>query len=262
MQFSKLKSSCEKCSYNLLLVFVPTSHFLLSLQKDLMASTRPTVELKDIPPPPPPPPLQPRTTIFPLSKIQPPPIKSIHLPAGPKVSCCALCSNATSCTSDMRFNGSGFIQPKPILDKNVAGTITCQVAPGVPLPPESCFKGVATSGPCNSRAPVYSNVCMEKRLSPCHLYPPHSVPCCTNVRLNQFHGDLHKFQLPAFGTSPGYYPYSDFTNGPTLRLKEHLAQSEMLPHFCTSSLHLNTAPPVFLKGSSFCEVCLEKVSMH
>ncbi|XP_040297573.1 meiosis regulator and mRNA stability factor 1 isoform X2 [Bufo bufo] len=214
--------------------------------KDHMASSRPTVALKDIPPPPPPP-LQPRTTIFPLSKIQPPPIKPIHLQTGPKVSCCALCSNGTSCTSALRFNGSGFIQPKPILDKNVPGTITCQVAPGLPLPPESPFKRVAAS-----------NVCMENRLSPCHLHPPHSFPCCTNVHLNQFHGDLHKFRLPAFGTSPGYYPYTDFTKGPALHFKERLAQSEMLSHFCTSSLHLNPAPSVFLKGSSFCEVCLEK----
>ncbi|XP_066432321.1 meiosis regulator and mRNA stability factor 1 isoform X2 [Eleutherodactylus coqui] len=222
--------------------------------KDHMASTRPTVELKDIPPPPPPP-LQPRTTTFPLSKIQPPPAKPVHLQTRPKVSCCALCSNGTSCTSDIRFNGSGFIQPKPLLDKNIAGTITCQVAPGLPLPPDSPFKKVAASGPCSSHPPNCSNVCMENRLSPCHLHPPH---CCTNARLNQFHGDLHKFQLPAFGTSPGYYPYTDFSNGPALHLKEHLAQSERLPHFCTSSLHLNTAPSVFLKGSSFCEACLEK----
>ncbi|XP_069839793.1 meiosis regulator and mRNA stability factor 1 isoform X2 [Dendropsophus ebraccatus] len=223
---------------------------------DHMASARPTVELKDIPPPPPPP-LLPRTANFPLSKIQPPPIKTIHLQTGPKVSCCALCSNGTFCTSGVRFNGSGFNQPKPILDKNVAGTITCQVAPALPLASESPFKKMATSGPYSSRTPNCSNVCMEKRLSPCHLHPPHAVPCCTNVHLNRFHGDLHKFQLPSFGTS-GYYPYSDFPNGPTLLLKEHLAQSEMLSHFCTGSLHLNTAPSVFLKGSSFCDACLEK----
>ncbi|XP_056392845.1 meiosis regulator and mRNA stability factor 1 isoform X2 [Hyla sarda] len=223
---------------------------------DNMASPRPTVDLKDIPPPPPP--LQPRTASFPLSKIQPPPIKPIHLQIGSKVSCCALCSNSTSCTSDIRFNGSGFIHTKPILDNNVTGTITCQVAPGLPLPPESPYKNVAASGPCSSHTPNCSNVCLEKRLSPCHLHHPHAVPCCTNVRLNQFHGDLHKFQLPSFGTSPGYYPYTDFSNGPTLRLKEHLAQSEMLSRLCTSSLHLNTAPSVFLKGSSFCDVCLEK----
>ncbi|KAM3916124.1 meiosis regulator and mRNA stability factor 1 isoform 2-T2 [Leptodactylus fuscus] len=225
--------------------------------KDLMASTKPTVELKDLPPPPPPP-LQPRTASFPLSKIQPPPLQPIHRHTGSKVRCCALCSTGTSCTSEIRFNGSGFIQPKPILDKNVAGTITCQVAPGLPLPPESPFKKVAASGPCSSHIPNCSNVCMDKRLSPCHLHPPHSVPYCTNVHLNPYHGDVRKFQLPAFGTSPGYYPYTDFTNGPALHLKEHLAQSEMLSHFCTSSLHLNSAPSVFLKGSSFCEACLEK----
>ncbi|KAM4026164.1 meiosis regulator and mRNA stability factor 1 isoform 2-T5 [Anomaloglossus baeobatrachus] len=226
--------------------------------KGNMASIRPTVELKDIPPPPPPPPLQHSTSSFPLSKIQPPPLKSIHLQSGPKVRCCALCSNGTSCTSDFRFNGSGFIPPPPILEKKFAGTITCQVTPALPLPSESPFKKVAASGPCSTRTPICSNVCMEKRLSPCYLHSPHSVPCCTNVHLNQFHGDLHKFQLPAFGTSPGYCPYTDFTNGSTLRLKEHLAQSEMLSHLCTTSLHLNTAPSLFLKGSSFCEVCLEK----
>ncbi|XP_073503774.1 meiosis regulator and mRNA stability factor 1 isoform X5 [Phyllobates terribilis] len=52
--------------------------------KGNMACIRPTVELKDIPPPPPPPPLQPCTSSFQLSKIQPPPIKPIHLQSGPK----------------------------------------------------------------------------------------------------------------------------------------------------------------------------------
>ncbi|KAG8558249.1 hypothetical protein GDO81_016929 [Engystomops pustulosus] len=230
--------------------------------KDHMASSRPTVELKDIPPPPPPPTshLQPRTASFPLSQIKPPTIKPIHLQTGSKVSCCALCSNGTSCTSDIRFNGSGFMQPKPMLDKNISGTVTCQVAPGLPLPPESPYKKVTPSVPCGSYTASCSNVCMEKRLSPCHLHPSHSVPCCTNVHLNQFHGDLHKFQLPAFGTSPGYYPYTDFTNGPALHLKEHLAQSDLLSHYCTSSLHLNTAPSVFLKGSSFCDLFREKTT--
>ncbi|XP_077131239.1 meiosis regulator and mRNA stability factor 1 isoform X3 [Ranitomeya variabilis] len=226
--------------------------------KGNMANIRPSVELKDIPPPPPPPPLQPCTSSFPLSKIQPPTVKPIHLQSGPKVSCCALCSNGTSCTSDIRFNGSGFIPPPPILDKSFAGTITCQVAPALPLSSESPFRKMSASEPCNNRTPNFSNVCMENRLSPCHLHPSHSVPCCTNVHLNQFHGNLHKFQLPAFGTSPGYCPYTDFTNGSSLLLKEHLAQSEMLSHLCTSSIHLNTAPSVFLKGSSFCEICLEK----
>ncbi|KAG8558259.1 hypothetical protein GDO81_016929 [Engystomops pustulosus] len=54
--------------------------------KDHMASSRPTVELKDIPPPPPPPTshLQPRTASFPLSQIKPPTIKPIHLQTGSK----------------------------------------------------------------------------------------------------------------------------------------------------------------------------------
>ncbi|XP_077131244.1 meiosis regulator and mRNA stability factor 1 isoform X8 [Ranitomeya variabilis] len=52
--------------------------------KGNMANIRPSVELKDIPPPPPPPPLQPCTSSFPLSKIQPPTVKPIHLQSGPK----------------------------------------------------------------------------------------------------------------------------------------------------------------------------------
>ncbi|XP_063790435.1 meiosis regulator and mRNA stability factor 1 isoform X2 [Pseudophryne corroboree] len=225
--------------------------------KDYMEGTRPTMELKDVPPPPPPT-VQPRTNIFPLSKIQPPRVKSIQLQTASNVSCCALCSNGTSCTSDVRFSGSGFIQPNPILDKNIAGTITCQIAPGLSFSPESPFKKVSVTGPCSSHPPNCSNVCMENRLSPCQLHQSHPVPCCTSLHLNPFHGDLHKFQVPVHGTSPGYCSYSDFTSGATQHLKKHLAQSEILSHFCTGSFHVNTAPSVFFKGSSFCEVCLEK----
>lgn len=212
------------------------------------------MELKDVPPPPAPP-LQPCTNIFPLSQIQPPSIKQIQLQTGPKVSCCALCSNGTSCTSD-NLRGSRYIRPTPILEKNVAGTITCQIASRLPFGPNSPFKKVVATESSISHPPTCSNVCMEKRLSPCQFHPSHRVPCFTGVHLNSLHNEFHK--LSALGTS-GYYPCSDFTNGATQHLKEHLAQSEILSHFCTGSFHLNSAPPVFLKGSSVCEACFEKV---
>lgn len=221
-------------------------------------NNRPAMELKDVPPPPAPP-LQSCTNIFPLSKIQPPSVKQIQLQTGPKVSCCALCSNGTSGTPDVHFSGgSGYIRPTPMLDQTTAGTITCQIAPGLPFVSKNPFKKDATIGSCSNYPPSCSNVCMEKRLSPCQFHPSHPVPCFTNVNLNPLHNDLHKLQVSTFGNSSGYYPYSDFTNGVTHHLKEHLAQSEILSHFCTGSLHLNSAPSMFLKGSSFCEACLEK----
>jgi hypothetical protein len=42
-------------------------------------------------------------------------------------------------------------------------------------------------------------------------------------------------------------------------LEERLSHSELTPHLCTNSLHLNVAPPVCLKGSLYCEDCLNKV---
>ncbi|XP_018419711.1 PREDICTED: meiosis arrest female protein 1 [Nanorana parkeri] len=217
-------------------------------------NSTPAMELKDFLQPPAPP-LQPCTNIFPLSKIQPPSIKQIQLQTGPKVSCCALCSNGTSCTPD-NWRGSRCIWPTPILEKNAVGTITCQIASGLPFGPNSPFKKASATGSCSSCPPSCSNVCMEKRLSPCQFHPSHTVPCFTSVHLNPLHNDLHK--VSTLGTSPGCYPCSDFTNGATQHLKEYHAQSEILSRFCTGSLHLSSAPSVFLKGSSFCEACLEK----
>ncbi|XP_073447256.1 meiosis regulator and mRNA stability factor 1 isoform X7 [Aquarana catesbeiana] len=220
-------------------------------------NSRPAMELKDVPTPPANP-LQPCTNSFPLSKIQPPSVKQIQLQTGSKVSCCALCSNGTSCTPDVHFGGSGYIRPNHILEKTAAGTVTCQIAPGLPFTSESPFKQVAAAGSYSSHPLSCSNVCMEKRRSPCQFHTSHPVSCFTSVHLNQLHNDLHKFYVPNIGTSPGCYPCSDASNGATQRLKEHLAQSEILSHFCTGSLHLNSAPSVCLKSSSFCQACLEK----
>lgn len=231
---------------------VPFCNLFLFFQKPFVEKSRPTMELKDVPPPPTPL-LQPCTAPFPLSKIQPPSIKQLQLQAGPKVSCCAHCSSGTS----DRFTGSGYIRPNPIVEKNTAATVTCQISPGTSFASEVPFNKMAVTSSYRTPPSSYSNVYLEKRLSPCQFLPPHPVPCFTNVHLNQFHSDLHKLQVTSLGTSTGYCTCSDFTGGATRHLKEHLAQS----HFCTGPLHLNSAPSVFLKSSSFCESCLEKVCL-
>ncbi|XP_053550508.1 meiosis regulator and mRNA stability factor 1 [Bombina bombina] len=222
--------------------------------KEYMENPKPTVELKDVPPPPPPPPqLKSCTNIFPtvpLPQIQPPSLRKGH-----KVSCCALCSNGTPCTSDIRHGGGGFIHPKTILDDKVSRTITCQISSGLAMPPGSPFKKVHTAG-------NFGSLCMECRLAPHQLHSSQPVSCCANAHLSPFHSDLHKLHISALGTSPNYFPFSDFTSGSSQHFKEHLTQSELLSHICTNSLFLNTAPPVFLKGSHFCDVCLDKPSSN
>uniref|UniRef100_A0A2K5TUH6 Meiosis regulator and mRNA stability factor 1 n=1 Tax=Macaca fascicularis TaxID=9541 RepID=A0A2K5TUH6_MACFA len=64
--------------------------------------------------------------------------------------------------------------------------------------------------------------------------------------------------VPKGCTSAGYFPCSDFTSGAPGHLEEHISQSELTPHLCTNSLHLNVVPPVCLKGSLYCEDCLNK----
>ncbi|XP_069342997.1 meiosis regulator and mRNA stability factor 1 isoform X6 [Eulemur rufifrons] len=83
--------------------------------------------------------------------------------------------------------------------------------------------------------------------------------------------DIHSLQQPKIQlsavpkfptlqgcTSAGYFPCSDFTSGAPGHLEEHISQSELTPHLCTNSLHLNVVPPVCLKGSLYCEDCLNK----
>ncbi|XP_053327792.1 meiosis regulator and mRNA stability factor 1 [Spea bombifrons] len=232
--------------------------------KDFMEGPKPKVELKDLPPPPPPP-LQPCTNIFPtvpLPKIQQPPLQSVQIQAAPKVRCCALCSNSTSCTPDYLCgaSGGGFVLPNTVLDKKVTGTITCQVTPGFTFPSEAPFKKApVAASPYSSLSTGFPNLYVENGLSPCRIHSPQPVPCCTKAHFNSFHGDLHKCQVPVLGTS-GFYPCSDVANRTPRHLKEHFTRSEVLSHFCTSSLH--GAPSVYFKGSHFCDVFLEKPSSN
>ncbi|NP_001119538.1 meiosis regulator and mRNA stability factor 1 [Xenopus tropicalis] len=220
--------------------------------KDYMEHPKPKVELKDVPPPPPP--VKPCKNIFPtvpLPKIQPPALPAVQHQTGPKVSCCVLCSNSTSCAPEIRCSGGGYIHPNTILD---TGTVTCQVAPGLSFAPESPFKKASSTSTFVPRSAGFSNLCLENRLSPCQCHSQ-PAPCYSKVHLNPFHGDHPRFQVPALGTSPSY-----FTSGLSQHVENHLAQSEYLSHYCTSSLHFNTPSSAFLKGPHFCNVCFEKPS--
>ncbi|XP_041435082.1 meiosis regulator and mRNA stability factor 1 isoform X2 [Xenopus laevis] len=220
--------------------------------KDYMEHPNTKVELKDIPPPPPP--LKPCTNIFPtvpLPKIPPPKLPEVQHQTVPKVSCCVLCSSSSSCAPDIRCSGGGFIHPNTILDNS---TVTCQVAPRLSFAPESPFKKASSTNTFVPHSAGFSSLCLESRLSPCQCRSQ-PAPCYPKVHLNPFHGDHPKFQVPTLGTSPSY-----FTSGLPQHLENHLAQSEYLSHFCTSSLHLKAPPSVFLKGPHFCDVCFEEPS--
>uniref|UniRef100_A0A8C5WIN9 Meiosis regulator and mRNA stability factor 1 n=1 Tax=Leptobrachium leishanense TaxID=445787 RepID=A0A8C5WIN9_9ANUR len=230
--------------------------------KDFM-ERKPTLELKDLPPPPPPT-LHPCPNLFPSisqSKTQQTPLQPVQHKTGPKVSCCALCSSGTSTTPDFMCAGGSFILPNTMLDKKVSGTITCQITPGLNFPTENHFKKVPVNSTCSGLPAGFSSARVESRLSPCQVHPAPPVSCCANAHYNTCHRDLHKFQVPVIGTS-GYFPCSEFTGGASRVLQEHLAQSELLSHYCTSSLQLNTAPPVYFKGSHLCDVCWEKPSSN
>jgi meiosis arrest female protein 1 len=92
----------------------------------------------------------------------------------------------------------------------------------------------------------FPTMCVESNLSSCkHL------PCCGKIHFQLCHSNvqkLHQFPTLQGCTSAGFLPCSDFPSGAPGHLEEHLSQSELKPHLCTNSLHLNVVPPVCLKG--------------
>ncbi|XP_004692164.1 PREDICTED: meiosis arrest female protein 1 isoform X2 [Condylura cristata] len=230
--------------------------------KDYMESTKAAVELKDVPSP-----LRAGSKLFPavplpdIHSLQQP---KIQLSAVPKVSCCAHCTNEPS-TSPMHFGGGGgggsggtggLIHTGALLDSQSTRTITCQVGSGFAFQSASSLQKASARNSLASIASDFPGMCLESNLSPCkHL------PCCGKLHFQSCHGNVHKLhQFPALQgcASTGYFPCSDFTSGAPGNLEEHLSQSELTPHLCTNSLHLNVVPPVCLKGSLYCEDCLNK----
>ncbi|XP_058142381.1 meiosis regulator and mRNA stability factor 1 isoform X13 [Dasypus novemcinctus] len=230
--------------------------------KDYMENKKVAVELKDVPSP-----LHAGSKLFPavplpdIHSLQQP---KIQLSTVPKVSCCAHCTNEPS-TSPMHFGGGGggnsggtgsLIHTGALLDSQSTGTITCQVGSGFAFQSASSLQNASARNNLAGIASDFPSMCLESNLSSCkHL------PCCGKLHFQSCHGNVHKLhQFPALQgcTSTGYFPCSEFTSGAPGHLEEHVSQSELTPHLCTNSLHLNVVPPVCLKGSLYCEGCLNK----
>lgn len=231
--------------------------------KDYMENKKVAVELKDVPSP-----LHAGSKLFPAVPL--PDTHSlqqtkIQLPPVPKVSCCARCTNEPS-TSPMHFGGGdggggsggagSLIHTGTLLDSQSTRTITCQVGSGLAFQSASSLQNALARNSMAGIASDFPSVCLESNLSSCQ-----HLPCCGKLHLQSCHGNVHKLhQFPALQgyTSAGYSPCSDFTSGAAGHLEEHISQSELTPHLCTNSLHLNVVPPVCLKGSLYCEDCLNK----
>uniref|UniRef100_A0A2K6ERJ3 Meiosis regulator and mRNA stability factor 1 n=1 Tax=Propithecus coquereli TaxID=379532 RepID=A0A2K6ERJ3_PROCO len=229
--------------------------------KEYMENKKVAVELKDIPSP-----LHAGSKLFPavplpdIHSLQQP---KIQLSTVPKVSCCAHCPNEPS-TSPMHFGGGGggsggtgsLIHTGSLLDSQSTRTITCQVGSGFAFQSASSPQNASARNNLAGIASDFPSMCLESNLSSCkHL------PCCGKLHFQSCHSNVHKLhQFPTLQgcTSAGYFPCSDFTSGAPGHLEEHISQSELTPHLCTNSLHLNVVPPVCLKGSLYCEDCLNK----
>ncbi|XP_031289027.1 meiosis regulator and mRNA stability factor 1 isoform X5 [Camelus dromedarius] len=230
--------------------------------KDYMENKKVAVELKDVPSP-----LHAGSKLFPavplpdIHSLQQP---KIQLSTVPKVSCCAHCTNEPS-TSPMHLGGGGggsggtgsLIPPGALLDSQSTRTITCQVGSGFAFQSASSLQNASARNNLAGVASDFPSMCLESNLSSCkHL------PCCGKLHFQSCHSNVHKLhQFPALQgctSSAGYFPCPDFTSGAPGHLEEHISQSELTPHLCTNSLHLNVVPPVCLKGSLYCEDCLNK----
>ncbi|XP_030069492.1 meiosis regulator and mRNA stability factor 1 isoform X2 [Microcaecilia unicolor] len=234
-----------------------------------MENKNPVVELKDVPPP-----HHAGSNLFPAM-----PVPNIHtlqkqqtqVQTGPNVSCCAYCSNGSTCTPGLRCGGGGSggggnLSRPNIVDSHDPGTVTCQVGSGFAFQPASPFKNVPSRNSFAGIASNFPGICIENNISSCQFHSPSQhLSCYGKVHLPSYHGSAHKLhQVPTLQAciSSACYPCSKFTSGATGHLKEHIAQSERTPHGCTNSLHLNMAPSLCLKGSRFCDDCLGKPTMN
>ncbi|XP_006245916.1 meiosis regulator and mRNA stability factor 1 isoform X2 [Rattus norvegicus] len=234
---------------------------LSSQTKEYMENKKAAVELKDIPSP-----LHVGSKFFPAVPL--PDIHSLQQPkvqlsAIPKVSCCAHCPNEPS-TSPMPFGGGSgssgrsgsLIHTGSLLDSPSTGTVTCQVGSDFAFQSVSSLQNASARNNLVGLASDLPSMCVDSNLPSCkHL------SCCGKFHFQSCRSNVHKlhqFQTLQGCTSAGYFPCSDFPSEAPGHLEEHLSHSELTPHLCTNSLHLNVAPPVCLKGSLYCEDCLNK----
>lgn len=234
---------------------------LSSQTKEYMENKKAAVELKDIPSP-----LHVGSKFFPAVPL--PDIHSLQQPkvqlsAIPKVSCCVHCPNEPS-TSPMPFGGGSgssgrsgsLIHTGSLLDSPSTGTVTCQVGSDFAFQSVSSLQNASIRNNLVGLASDLPSMCVDSNLPSCkHL------SCCGKLQFQLCRSNVHKlhqFQTFQGCTSAGYFPCSDFPSEAPGHLEERLSHPELTPHLCTNSLHLNVAPPVCLKGSLYCEDCLNK----
>lgn len=240
--------------------------------KDYMENKKVAVDLKNVPSP-----LRAGAKLFPAVPL--PDIHSLQQPqlqlsTVPKVSCCAHCTHEPA-TSPLRLGSGGgggggegsggLVHTGSLLATQSTRTITCQVGSGAafqaasPLHSASARSGVTGSSSSGGSGDFPSMCLQGGGLSSCkHL------PCCGKLHFRSCSGNAHKLYPfpPLPGCAPAaYFPCSEFPSSEfqmSGHLEEHISPPELAPHLCTSSLHLNLVPPVCLKGSLYCEECLNK----
>uniref|UniRef100_A0A8I6GEW4 Meiosis regulator and mRNA stability factor 1 n=1 Tax=Rattus norvegicus TaxID=10116 RepID=A0A8I6GEW4_RAT len=228
---------------------LPEQTLPLSLGHGYMENKKAAVELEDIPSP-----LQAGSKFFPAVPI--PDIHSLQEPkeqfsAVPRVSCCARCPNEPS-TSPRPFGGGSGSSGG---SGNLIHTGSLSDSPSFAFQSVSSLQNASTKNNLVGLASDFPSMC---NLPSCkHL------SCCGQLHFQSCHGSVHKlhqFQTLQGCTCAAYFPCSDFPSGAPGHLEECLSPSIQSLHLtlCTNSLHLHVAPPVCLKGSLYCEDCLNK----
>ncbi|XP_067859331.1 meiosis regulator and mRNA stability factor 1 isoform X2 [Heptranchias perlo] len=229
--------------------------------KNYMESNKPVLELKDFPPPS----HHASSNFFASAPPSDNQIFQQQQSTGTKVSCCPHCGNEASCSLQIH-NGGGCIHSvnSGALEHTSAGTVTCQIGSRPTFHSSKSCK-VATANdrldgvPCHLPGPYVENV-----VSGCQLQPPLSqhLSCCGSLfkQLQPFHGSVHKLhQVPMHQScnTSSFFSCTELTGGVSGHLEDHVNQAELPKRVCTNSLHLHMAP-VFLKGSHYCDDCLNK----
>ncbi|XP_041062243.1 meiosis regulator and mRNA stability factor 1 isoform X1 [Carcharodon carcharias] len=226
--------------------------------KNCMESNKSKLELKDFPPPS-------HHAISNLFASAPPSdIQAFQQQqsTGTKVSCCPHCGNEASCSLQIP-NGDGCIHSVKAgaLEHTNAGTVTRQVGSRPTFHSSKSCKVAVT----NDRL---AGPCIENTVSGCQLQPPLSqhLSCCGNLfkQLQPFHSSVHKqHQTPmqqSYNAS-SFFSCMELTGGVRGHLEDRVNQAELPKRVCTNSLHFHMAP-MFLKGSHYCDDCLNKPPRH
>uniref|UniRef100_UPI00398F5C47 meiosis regulator and mRNA stability factor 1 isoform X2 n=1 Tax=Pristiophorus japonicus TaxID=55135 RepID=UPI00398F5C47 len=229
--------------------------------KNYMESNKPVFELKDFPPPS----HHVNSNFFTNALPSDIQVFQQQQSTGTKVSCCPRCGNEASCSLQIH-KGGGCIHSvnNGALEHTSAGTVTCQIGSRPTFhSAKSCKVAIANDhldgAPCHLPGPY-----VENAVSGCQLQPPLSqhLSCCGSLfkQLQPFHDSVHKLhQIPMHQSynASSFFSCTELTGGVSGHLEDRVNGAELPKRVCTSSLHLHMAP-VFLKGSHYCDDCLNK----